>query len=119
MALDKVLIGARIRYIRETIFEESRKEFANRCELNERYIGQLERGEFYFSLQVLDKISISTGIDTDFILYGKKEKTNLKIKDNLIEIIERADKEEVKVYYKCVMAIKNYKDKCIENQEKG
>lgn len=108
MALDKILIGARIRNIRENVFEESRKDFANRCELNERYIGQLERGEFLLSLQVLDKISVSTGIDADFILYGKPKNNNLKIKDNLINIIEKSDKEEVKVYYRCVIAIKKY-----------
>ena len=110
MALDKVLIGVRIRNIRENIFEESRKDFANRCDLNERYIGQLERGEFLLSLQVLDKISVSTGIDTNYILYGKGKNNNLRIKDNLMEIIENADKEELKVYYKCIVAIKKFKD---------
>lgn len=111
MALDKVLIGARIRDIRENVFEESRKDFANRCDLNERYVGQLERGEFLLSLQVLDKISISTGIDTSYILYGKGKSNNLKIKDSLVDIIENADKEELKVYYKCIIAIKKFKDK--------
>lgn len=110
MALDKVLIGVRIRNIRENIFEESRKDFANRCDLNERYIGQLERGEFLLSLQVLDKISVSTGIDTNYILYGKGKNNNLRIKNNLMEIIENADKEELKVYYKCIVAIKKFKD---------
>lgn len=58
MALDKVLIGDRIRYIRENIFVESRKNFANRCDLNERYVGQLERGEFLLSLEVLINVNI-------------------------------------------------------------
>ena len=111
MALDKVLIGDRIRYIRENIFVESRKNFANRCDLNERYVGQLERGEFLLSLEVLDKISISTGIDTNYILYGKGKNNNLKIKDTLMNIIKNADKEELKVYYKCIIAIKKFKDK--------
>lgn len=111
MALDRILIGNRIRYVRERIFEETRKDFATRCDLNERYIGQLERGEFLLSLQALDKISMATGIDTNYILYGKGKNNNLKIKDTLIDIIKNAEKEELKVYYKCIIAIKKFKDK--------
>ena len=68
MALDKILIGTRIRKIREEIFEETRERFAKRCDLTERHIGQLERGDFLLSIQTLDKIAIATGIDADYIL---------------------------------------------------
>lgn len=108
MALDKVMIGTRIRKIREEFFEESRKDFAKRCNLTERYIGQLERGEFLVSLPTLDKIISATGIDTDFILYGKGENSKLKIKETLETLIDRADKEELKMYYKCITTIKSY-----------
>ncbi len=111
MALDKVLIGDRIRKIRTEAFEESRKEFAIRCNLTERYIGQIERGEFLLSLPNLDKISSATGIDTDYVLYGKCENNNLKVKENLINIIDKADKDELKAIYKCVSTIKGYLDK--------
>ena len=108
MRLDKILIGDRIRKIREEIFEESRKEFANKCELEERYIGQIERGEFLLSLPNLDKISNATGIDTDYILYGKGGNTKLKIRETLDNIFNKADKEELKMYYKCITTIKSY-----------
>lgn len=111
MALEKILIGNRIRLIREEIFEESRKEFANRCDLNERYVGQLERGEFLLSMSCLDKISVATGIDADFILYGKGEKNKFKIKEHLIKIIENANKDELKMIYRVVLTIKNYVNK--------
>lgn len=106
MALDKVLIGEKIREIRENVFEESRKEFANRCDLTERYIGQIERGEFLISLNSLDKISNATGILIDDILYDKG--SNSKLKENLNNIIDKADKEEVKAIYKCITAIQCY-----------
>lgn len=38
MALDKIVIGARVRKIREEIFEESRDKFGKRCDLTERHI---------------------------------------------------------------------------------
>lgn len=108
MALDKVIIGSRIRKIREEISEESRSEFGKRCDLTERHIGQIERGDFLVSLYALDKIASATGTDTDFILYGKGENNKLKIKKNLDNIIDRADKEELKMYYKCISSIKSY-----------
>lgn len=108
MALDKILIGNRIRKIREEIFEESRAEFGKKCDLTERHIGQIERGDFLISLLALDKIVSATGINVDFILYGKDEKNNSKPKENLINFIKKADNEEIKMYYKCVSSIKSY-----------
>lgn len=111
MALDKLVIGARIRKIREELLVESRSDFAKRCNLTERHIGQIERGEFLVSLPTLDNIISATGIDTDFILYGKGNNNKLKVKEALDTIIERADKEELKMYYKCITTIKSYVNK--------
>ena len=47
MTLDKIIIGARIRKIREEFFEESREKFSKRCNLTERHIGQIERRRFF------------------------------------------------------------------------
>ncbi len=111
MALDKLLIGNRIRILREELFEESRRDFAKRCELTERHIAQIERGEFLLSLPTLDKIVIATGIDTDYILYGKGKNNRLKVKENLYNIVDRADTEELHMYYKCLTTIKSYMNK--------
>lgn len=108
MALDKVLIGTRIRKIREELLEESRKDFAKRCDLTERHIGQIERGEFLLQLTTLDKIAVATGADTNYILYGKGENDKLTTKKSLQTIIDTADKEELKMYYKCIATIRGY-----------
>ena len=111
MALDKVLIGARIRKIREEIFKESRDKFGIRCNLTERHIGQIERGDFLVSLNSLDEIISATGIDADYILYGKDENDKIEIKQNLINIIDRCNIEELDVIYQCITTIKNYINK--------
>lgn len=111
MALDKIAIGARIRKIREEIFEESRDKFGKRCDLTERHIGQIERGDFLIGLNSLDKISAATGIDTDYILYGKGKNSKLQVRDNLYNIIDKSDKEELKMYYTCISSMKNYINK--------
>lgn len=108
MALDKLVIGTRIRKIREEIFDESRSSFAKRCNLTERHIGQIERGEYLISLSAIDCISSATGVDLDYIVYGKGENDKLKIKKALNTIIDRSDKEELKMYYKCITTIKSY-----------
>ena len=114
MALDKVIIGARVRKIREEVFEETREQFGKRCDLTDRHIGQIERGDFLISLISLDKIASATGIDVDYILYGKGKNDKLKIKQNLNTIIERSDREELKMYYKCISTIKGYVSKNIK-----
>lgn len=111
MALDKLLIGIRIREIRENIVGESRNDFAKRCNLTERHIGQIERGEFLFSLTTLDKIATASGITTDYILYGTKKNTSLKARDTLNVIIDRASKDELEMYYKCLTSMKSYVSK--------
>lgn len=111
MALDKVIIGSRIRKVREEIFEESRDKFGKRCNLTERYIGQVERGDFLISLSSLDMIASATGINIDYILYGKGEKNKLQIRENIHDIIDKSDKEELKMYYKFICTIKSYVNK--------
>ena len=111
MALDRIAIGARIRRIREEIFEESREQFGKRCDLTERHVGQLERGDFLIGLVSLDSIVSSTGIDADYILYGKGDNNKLQIKENLYNIIDKSEKDELKMYYTCITDIKNYVNK--------
>lgn len=60
------------------------------------------------SLNALDCISSATGISIDYILYGKGENSKLKIKNTLHDMIDRSDKEEAKMYYKCITTIKSY-----------
>ena len=110
MALNKLQIGVRVRKIREEKLKESRKIFAERCNLTYRHIAQIERGEFLVSLKTLDKIISATGVDSDYILYGKGE-NNLKIKNSLYTLIERADKDKLEMFYKLALATNAYENK--------
>jgi len=70
--------------------------------------GQIERGDFLVSLSALDKIASATGVDLDYIVYGKGKNDKLKIKKALDNLINRSNKEELKMYYKCITTISNY-----------
>jgi len=108
MALNKVIIGERIRKIREETLNESRKNFAKRCDLTERYIGQIERGDFLISLKMLDKIATAISVDIDYIIYGKGENDKFNTRQALHTIIDRSDKKQIDMYYKCITTMINY-----------
>lgn len=108
MVLDSVLIGKRIREIRENQLEETRKEFAKRCNMTERYIAKLERGEVSISLPILNKITSTTGVDVNYILYGKGQNNKLQVAKYLHYIIDTSSVEELQMYYKCACAIRNW-----------
>lgn len=110
MALDKSAIGLRIRKIREEIYHENRSDFSYRCSITESHLGQIERGEIMISLNALDKIIVATGTDTDYLLYGKNDIDENKMKKIINNFLNRADKEELKVYFKCLSSIKEYTD---------
>lgn len=107
MALDKILIGTRIRELRERILEESREEFAKRCDFSdERYVGQLERGEFLPSLESLYKIADATGVNLNDLLIGKKNTSKSMMRENLLRVIKNSNTNELKVYNTCIMTLK-------------
>jgi len=108
MALDKVLIGERIRKVREEVLHESRKSFAFRCNLEDRYIAQVERGEFLFSLKNLDIIARTAGVSTDYILYGIDNGKMSSAKSRLHTIIDMYDDERASAVFKCVTILETY-----------
>lgn len=59
-------------------------------------------------INAFDCISSATGISIDYILYGKGENNKLKMKETLYNMIDKGDKEELQVYYKCINTIKSY-----------
>ncbi len=108
MSLDKLLIGTRIRTIREEIFHETRKNFADRCDLTETHVGQIERGEILISLVALDKIVSCTGASVDYILYGKNENNRPAIRNHIDNYLDTCNNSELKMYFRCISSIRSY-----------
>ena len=106
MALDRIKIGIRVRNIREDKYKETRAVFAERCNMTDTHIGQIERGEILPSLIALDKIASNCGEDLDYILYGKKESNS--IRRNIDIFLDRCSPAELNMYFKCISSIKGY-----------
>ena len=111
MGLDQIHIGDRIREIREDLLQETRANFAKRCDISERYMGQIERGESMVNVFVLDKIKTTTGTSCDYILYGECNNERLQIITNLHYIINTSDIEELQIYYKNICNFRSYMSK--------
>ena len=106
--LDEVLIGTRIRKIREELLHESRTIFAERCGISENHLGKLERGESLITINTLNRICSSTGTSTDYILYGINENTALKVRKTIDNFLDHSSPEELKMYLKFISTIKNF-----------
>ena len=106
--LDEILIGARIRKIREEVLKESRTLFSERCGISENHLGKLERGESLITINTLNKICTTTGTNSDYILYGKNENKDLKVRKTIDNFLDHSSPEELKMYLKFISTIKNF-----------
>lgn len=109
MALDRIKIGARIRKIRDEIYQETRAVFAERCGFTENYLGKLERGEASISTKTLDKICSAVGTTPNYILYGDSTNKNLSIRNTIDNFLDNSSKDELKMFFKFVSIIKETK----------
>ncbi len=83
--LNNIEVGERIRKIRKQL-KMSRETFAELINISDIFLGQIERGERSLSIMTLASISTSTGVSTDYILFGTPEETpTLKKITNIVE----------------------------------
>lgn len=94
--IDNVLVGERIRKLREQ-FNMSREKFSEIIDISEVFLGQIERGERSLSLKTLSKIVAYTGSSSDYILFGKLENTDTVNKINTI--LNNCSSETVEYIY--------------------
>ena len=83
--LNNIEVGERIRKIRKQL-KMSREAFAELIDISDIFLGQIERGERSLSIITLASISTSTGVSTDYLLFGTPEETyTLKKITNIVE----------------------------------
>lgn len=83
---NNIEVGERIRKIREDL-KLNRESFAERIDISDVFLGQIERGERSLSLKTLCRIVAFTGSSTDFILFGKSSENKIINKINRILIL--------------------------------
>ncbi len=88
--MDLNAIGKRGAYLRDKGLKLSRRELANKLEVQEAQILGYERGELQYPKEILSKFSEIAGVSFDFLVFGKREPSEeLNSKENRIKEIEQ------------------------------
>lgn len=80
----KIEIGKRIDFIR-TQNNMSKEKFAKLINITGQHLGKVINGESGLSIEKIIELSEKTGYTTDFILLGKKDSFDKKIKNSLTQ----------------------------------
>lgn len=97
--------GGRTKTSRERV-GMTKEKFAEKINRSENYVSEFEKGNTTCSVHTLHQISKVLRVPTDYLRYGniemKKEYTNKEI---ILEIIERADEDQLEVIKDLIVAI--------------
>lgn len=85
-------IGKRIKQIREEM-NMNKECFAKKLGISGQYLGMVERGQCFLSIEKLKKLCDMTNLSADFILFGKNENLTYEIQNKLSKYTE----EQIKV----------------------
>lgn len=98
-------IGERIKFIRESL-RMSKEEFAKLIGVTGQYIGAVENGRSYLSIDKLIKLCQATNLSSDFILFGNDKDIRLKAKNTLTEFSDKQIREGCEILNKLALFIK-------------
>lgn len=86
----KVEIGKRITKIREDM-GLTKESFAKKLGISGQYLGLIEHGQNYLSIEKLKVLCDLTGLSSDYILFGEEETI---VADTKI-LLKKFDKEQI------------------------
>lgn len=92
--MDYSLLGKRLREERQKLYLTQEK-LAEKVEVSDAYIGQIERGERSLSLDTLIKLANQLGVTVDYLLHDSIMVTDDHFVDQLRQIMmDRSPKEK-------------------------
>lgn len=106
--VDKILIGSRIRTVRESM-PMTREQFAELINISVSFLSQIERGTKLMSIEKLIEISKKTGFSTDYILFGDKSKSNYANRIN--KMLQDCSNDIAEVAYEVICPILKFNAK--------
>lgn len=101
MALNYVLIGRRVKEIREQKFM-TQVELAEHCRTTAQYLSQIEHGKKQPSLQTLVGIAETLDISIDELLGGNQVRNRKIYQNELGQLLEDCSSYEKRVIYELV-----------------
>ncbi len=103
-------LGQRIREER-TKYRLTQEQLAEAAEINESYIGQVERGEKNPSLETVVSIANSLGVTVDFLLQEEVNVEPNNLINELISIAKDKDPDELRLMLNICRMISEYSSK--------
>ncbi|MDI6915972.1 MAG: helix-turn-helix transcriptional regulator [Desulfitobacteriaceae bacterium] len=100
-------LGQRIREER-TKYRLTQEQLAEAAEINESYIGQVERGEKNPSLETVVSIANSLGVTVDFLLQEEVNVEPNNLINELISIAKDKDPDELRLMLNICRMISEY-----------
>lgn len=88
----KAEIGKRIKNIRENM-NMTKESFAKQLDISGQYLGMIERGKSYLSIEKLKILCDMTNLSADYILFGKDN----NIKNETKEILSEFSDEQLEI----------------------
>lgn len=106
--IDKIMIGARIRTVRESM-PMTREQFAELIGVSVSFLSQIERGNKLMSIEKLMEISTKTGFSTDYVLFGDKAKSNYV--NRISRMLQDCSNDVAEVAYEVLCPLMRYNEK--------
>jgi len=102
---DQVLFGRKIRAIRKSE-KSSREKLAERAGINANYLGEIERGEKWPSLQIISALAKALGVSSSEFFNNESQETNLnQLKSKIRQMIETKKIDEVQRAHRILKAL--------------
>lgn len=105
MKKDDIIIGNRIRTIRETM-SLTREQFSELIDISSSFLSQIERGEKSMSVETLMIISSKTGYSCDYILFGDSSELTFASKIN--RMASNSSDDVAELMYNVIRPIAKY-----------
>lgn len=104
--INNIEIGQKIREQRKKL-KMSREKLAESMELSVNYLGKIERGQTFFSIDTLLKFSKVLGVTPNYLLsYSNNEAE--KDRHELIDMIESCSKKQTQFLLEIARSVKTY-----------
>jgi transcriptional regulator with XRE-family HTH domain len=102
---DQALFGRKIRTIRK-VAKLSREDLAERAAINPNYLGEIERGEKWPSLQIICALAKALSVpSSEFFSYDAQETNLNSLKSKIRQMVENKKTDEVQRAYRVLKAL--------------
>ncbi len=105
---DNIMIGSRIRNIRESM-SLTREQFSELIDISPSFLSQLERGDKSMSIETLMLISLKSGFSCDYVLFG--DTNNCTFLNKIDRMLSNSSDDVVELVYNMIRPLSQYTSK--------